>query len=155
LCLKWITVSDVTECDDILSRGAELRRQVLGPDWVAADPTDAEDPMSHFIAATLRTTWAGTWAREGLDLRSRSIVTLTVMTALGRTDELALHIRGALRNAWLAPAEIREILLHTAPYLGFPAAQSALRTLKAVLNERAAAGESPRATVEGSPDAHR
>jgi 4-carboxymuconolactone decarboxylase len=126
---------DASEVGDAMARGAELRRQVLGPDWVASDPVDDSDPMTHFVAATLAATWAGVWARPGLDLRSRSITTLTLMTALGRTEELALHVRGALRNGWLDAVELREVLLHTAPYLGFPAAQSALRTLKSVLAE--------------------
>ena len=77
------------------------------------------------------------WAREGLDHRTRSCMTLALMCALGHDDELAMHVRAALRNG-LTAADISEVLLHTAVYAGVPAANSALKIAKAVLEEEGA-----------------
>jgi alkylhydroperoxidase/carboxymuconolactone decarboxylase family protein YurZ len=76
------------------------------------------------------------WTRDGLDRRSRSMVTLAVLTALGREQELALHVRGALRNG-LSREEIGEVLLHTAVYAGVPAANAAFALAQRVFDEEA------------------
>lgn len=79
--------------------------------------------------------WGDVWARPGLDRRSRSILNLGMLIALGKTHELAVHVRGALNNG-LTPDEIREALLQTAIYCGVPAALEAFRVAKSVLDER-------------------
>jgi 4-carboxymuconolactone decarboxylase len=76
--------------------------------------------------------WGGVWTRDGLDRRTRSAITLAVLTALGREHELAMHVRAAVRNG-LAPAEIAEVLLHTAVYAGVPAANRAFAVLQETL----------------------
>jgi 4-carboxymuconolactone decarboxylase len=76
------------------------------------------------------------WTRDGLDRRTRSAITMAVLTALGREDELALHVGAARRNG-LSDEEIAEVLLHTAVYAGVPAANSAFAVAKRVLAEPA------------------
>jgi 4-carboxymuconolactone decarboxylase len=74
------------------------------------------------------------WARPGLDRRTRSAITLALLTALGRDEELAMHVRAARRNG-LSPEEIGEVLLHTAVYAGVPAANAAYAIARRVLEE--------------------
>jgi alkylhydroperoxidase/carboxymuconolactone decarboxylase family protein YurZ len=82
-----------------------------------------------------RYAWGAIWTRPGLDRRQRSLVTLTALVALGHHEELALHLRGAVRNG-LSQAEIREALLQTAIYCGVPAANSAFRVAQDVLGDQ-------------------
>jgi 4-carboxymuconolactone decarboxylase len=78
--------------------------------------------------------WGGVWTRPGLDRRMRSAITLAALTALGRENEIAMHVRAALRNG-LTPAQISEVLLHTAAYAGVPAANAAFAIAQRVLAE--------------------
>jgi 3-oxoadipate enol-lactonase/4-carboxymuconolactone decarboxylase len=89
---------------------------------------------SDFQDLITRYAWGEIWTRPGLDRRSRSIVTLTALVALGHDEELALHVRGALRNG-LSEEEIKEVLLQTAVYCGVPAANSAFRVAQRVMAE--------------------
>src|SRR5689334_21540524 len=92
--------------------GMNVRRQVLGDAHVdrAIDRTTYfTDPFQEFI---IRYAWGGVWTREELDRRTRSVITLSVLTALGRENEIAMHVRAALRNG-LTPEEIGEIFIHT------------------------------------------
>jgi 4-carboxymuconolactone decarboxylase len=84
-----------------------------------------------------RYAWGGVWARPGLDRRTRSCITLATLTALHCRDEIALHVRAALRNG-LTADEISEVLLHTAVYAGVPAANEAFRIAQDVLAEEGA-----------------
>ena len=79
------------------------------------------------------------WTREGLDRRTRSAVTLAILTALGRENELAMHVRAARGNG-LTPDEIAEVLLHTAVYAGVPAAYAAFAIAQQVLAEEDSGG---------------
>jgi 3-oxoadipate enol-lactonase/4-carboxymuconolactone decarboxylase len=99
-----------------------------------------------FDAFATRVAWGEIWARPGLDRRTRSCLTLTALTALGRLGELAEHTRAALRSG-LTPAEIEEVLMHTAVYCGLPAARAAVDTVRTVI---AAAGTGP-AAAPGRP----
>jgi 4-carboxymuconolactone decarboxylase len=81
--------------------------------------------------------WGAVWGRPGLDVKSRSLVTVSILIALGRTTELAVHINGALNNGW-TKAELQEILIHSSAYCGWPAALEASRVAKEVLDQRAA-----------------
>jgi 4-carboxymuconolactone decarboxylase len=113
-----------------------IRREVLGDEHVdraIERTTEFTAPFQDFIT---RYAWGGVWAREGLDRRTRSAITLAVLTALGREHELAMHVRAALRNG-LSPAEIGEVLLHTSVYAGVPAANRAF----AIADEVIAAGD--------------
>jgi len=114
--------------------GTQIRRQVLGDEHVdraAADTTDFTADFQDFIT---RYAWGTVWARPGLDRRTRSAITLAVLTSLGRDHELAMHVRAARRNG-LSDAEIGEILLHTAVYAGVPAANLAFVIAQQVLDE--------------------
>jgi 4-carboxymuconolactone decarboxylase len=122
--------TDASRCE----RGMEIRRAVLGDahvDRAIAGAIPFTEPFQDFIT---RVAWGDIWAREGLDRRTRSAITLAVLTALGREGELELHIRGAIRNG-LSAEEIAEVLLHTAVYAGVPAANAALALARRVLAE--------------------
>jgi 4-carboxymuconolactone decarboxylase len=129
--------------DDGLDAGMRVRRAVLGDahvDRAIERSTEFTAPFQEFIA---RYAWGGVWTREGLDRRTRSVITLSVLTALGRENEIAMHVRGALRNG-LTPAEIGEILIHTSIYAGVPVANSAF----AIADEVIAAESEPGGLVD-------
>jgi 4-carboxymuconolactone decarboxylase len=110
----------------------QTRREVLGDEHVdraVAGTTEFTAPFQDFIT---RYAWGEIWNRPGLTRPQRSMVTLAVLTALGRHEELAMHVRAALRNG-LTPEEIREVLLHTAVYAGVPAANSAFAIAKSTI----------------------
>ena len=110
--------------DPQYEQGMAVRREVLGDEHVdraIARTTEFTAPFQDFIT---RYAWGGVWSREGLDRRTRSAITLAVLTALGREHEIAMHVRAALGNG-LSPAEIGEVLLHTSVYAGVPAANRA------------------------------
>jgi 4-carboxymuconolactone decarboxylase len=118
--------------DDSHEAGMEVRRAVLGDahvDRAIERTTEFTAPFQDFIT---RYAWGGVWTRDGLDRRTRSVVTLSVLTALGRENEIGMHVRAALRNG-LTPEEIGEILIHTAIYAGVPAANSAFAIADAVI----------------------
>lgn len=120
--------------DDLYDSGMRTRREVLGDEHVdraIERTTDFSAPFQDFIT---RFAWGSVWTRDGLDRRTRSTVTLAVLTALGRENELAMHVRAARRNG-LTAAEIGEVLLHTAVYAGFPAANAAFAIAERVLAE--------------------
>ena len=119
---------------DAYEDGMKVRREVLGDEHVdraVEATTPFTEPFQDYIT---RCAWGGVWTREGLDRRTRSAITVAVLTALGREDELALHVRAARRNG-LSEEEIAEVLLHTAVYAGVPAANSAFAVAKRVLAE--------------------
>jgi 4-carboxymuconolactone decarboxylase len=120
--------------DPLYDEGMEVRRSVLGDahvDGAIERTTEFTAPFQEFIT---RYAWGTIWAREGLDRRTRSAVTLGVLTALGREHEIAMHGRAALRNG-LSPQEIGEILLHTSIYAGLPVANRAFAIADEVLRE--------------------
>ena len=120
--------------DDAQERGMNVRREVLGDEHVDRSIERSTPYTQDFQDFITRYAWGEIWSRPGLDRRTRSCVTLTVLVALGRFDELALHIRGARRNG-LSPDEISEVLLQTAVYCGVPAANSAFHVFQRVLDE--------------------
>jgi 4-carboxymuconolactone decarboxylase len=114
--------------------GERVRREVLGDahvDRAIAATTALTAPFQAFLT---RAAWGEVWSRPGLPRRERSMVTLAVLVALRAEDELELHLRAALRNG-VTPAEIGEVLLHTALYAGLPAANAAFRIAQRVLQE--------------------
>jgi 4-carboxymuconolactone decarboxylase len=114
--------------------GMRVRRAVLGDahvDRAIERTTDLTEPFQDFIT---RYAWGGVWTRDGLDRRTRSCITLAILTTLRAEDEIAMHVRAALRNG-LSAIEIREVLLHTAVYAGVPAANTAFAIAQRVLDE--------------------
>jgi 4-carboxymuconolactone decarboxylase len=121
--------------DDRFDAGMRVRREVLGDDHVdrataATTPLDAD--FQRFITETA---WGSVWTRhDQLDRRTRSFVTIALLTALRQERELAMHIRAGLRNG-LTPAEITEVIMHTAVYAGVPAANAAIAVAKETLSD--------------------
>jgi 4-carboxymuconolactone decarboxylase len=112
--------------------GMRVRREVLGDEHVdraVARTTEFTAPFQDFIT---RYAWGEVWTRPGLARRERSMITLAMLATLGRDEELAMHVRAALRNG-LTPAEIREVLLQVAIYAGVPAANRAFAIAAGVL----------------------
>ena len=117
-----------------MSEGMRVRREVLGDahvDRAEARRTDFTADFQDFIT---RYAWGEIWTRPLLDRRTRSCITLTALVAGGHLEELALHVRGAVRNG-LSADEIKEVLLQTAVYCGVPAANSAFAVAQRVLIE--------------------
>jgi 4-carboxymuconolactone decarboxylase len=122
-----------TESSKDFDKGLARRRQVMGDDFVDkafGNATDFTMPIQQFIT---RNAWGDTWQRPGLDLKTRSLITVAFLTALGKQHELKGHVRGALNNG-ATPAEIQEVLLHASIYCGLPAAVEAFRTAAEVVD---------------------
>ncbi|MEU8309616.1 4-carboxymuconolactone decarboxylase [Actinomadura sp. NPDC048955] len=117
------------------ARGMSTRREVLGDAHVDRAEARKDGFTADFQDLITRYAWGEVWSRPGLDRRTRSCITLTAMVAGGHLDELAMHVRAALRNG-LTPDEIGEVLLQTAIYCGVPAANAAFAVAQRVLTER-------------------
>ena len=117
-------------------RGMRVRREVLGDEYVDAAVKRTTALDADFQDLITRYAWGEIWTRPGLDRRTRSAVTLTALVALGRLDELALHVRAARRNGMTAD-EIAEVLLQCAVYCGVPAANAAFAVARRVLGDDA------------------
>jgi 4-carboxymuconolactone decarboxylase len=113
-------------------RGMKVRREVLGDEHVDAAIEHTSAFTADFQDFITRYAWGEIWTRPGLDRRTRSCITLTALVALGKLDELEMHVRAALRNG-LTRDEIKEVLLHSAIYCGVPAANSAFAVAHRVL----------------------
>lgn len=119
--------------DKDFDKGLATRKQVMGEDFVARAFASASEftlPIQHYIT---RNAWGDVWQRPGLDLKTRSLVTVAFLTALGRQHELKGHVRGALNNGATAQ-EIQEVLLHASIYCGLPAAVDAFRSAAEVVD---------------------
>jgi 4-carboxymuconolactone decarboxylase len=114
-------------------RGLPLRTQVMGEAYVAralGAVTAFSEPIQDHITAKA---WGDVWQRPGLDLKTRSMITVAILTALGKQHELKGHVRGALNNG-VTPQELQELLLHAAVYCGVPTAVDAFRTAAEVVD---------------------
>jgi 4-carboxymuconolactone decarboxylase len=120
--------------DDAHERGMKVRREVLGDEHVDAAVERTSDFTADFQDLITRYAWGEIWTRPGLDRRTRSASTLTALIALGRFEELRMHLRAALRNG-LEEDEIKEVLLQSAIYCGVPAANTAFAVAQEVLDE--------------------
>jgi len=128
-------VSREEEAMEPPGRGEEMRRRVLGSDHVdraIAATTGLDRGFQEWITDAI---WEGIWGREGLDVRTRSMITIAILGALSN-DELELHLR-ATKNTGVTPEEVSEILLHVAAYAGAPAANKAFGLMKRILEEEA------------------
>jgi 4-carboxymuconolactone decarboxylase len=113
----------------------QIRREVLGDDHVDAAVERTTEFTADFQDLITRYAWGEIWTRPGLDRRQRSCITLTALVALGRLEELEMHVRAARRNG-LSADEIKEVLLHSAIYCGVPAANAAFAVAQRVLAEQ-------------------
>lgn len=118
--------------DERRERGMKIRREVLGDAHVDRAQANTTPLTREFQDLITRYAWGEIWARPGLDRRTRSCITVAMTVALNRPDELALHLRAALRNG-VTVEELREVLLQTVIYCGVPAAHMAFRVAEEVL----------------------
>lgn len=114
-------------------KGLATRRAVLGDAYVDGALAKAAPFAVPLQELVTRHAWGNTWQRSGIDLRTRSIVTVSMLVALGRMHELKIHVRGALNNG-VTKEELQEIFLHASVYCGFPAAVDAFRTAAEVID---------------------
>ena len=124
---------------DRYEKGTAVRRAVLGNAYVDRKTEQTHAFDDEYQRYVIEAVWGEVWAREGLDRRSRSLITLAIAAAQGRMEEVALHIRGA-RNNGVTPEELKELMLHVAVYAGVPAANEAHRIAKRVLAEEMVEG---------------
>lgn len=112
--------------------GLRARREVLGDDHVAAAEARTTPFDTAFQRFITETAWGSVWARPDLDRRTRSLVTIAILAALGR-EELEMHLR-AIRNTGASPEEVAEVLLHVAVYAGVPAAHAAFELARSIFD---------------------
>lgn len=120
--------------DQRYEQGMRVRRAVLGDDHVnkaEANKTEFDADFQHFITETA---WGNVWSRPGLDRKTRHLLTIAMLAALGREHELAMHIR-ATRNTGVTPDEVKEVCLQVAIYAGVPAANTAIAIAKEVYSK--------------------
>jgi 4-carboxymuconolactone decarboxylase len=108
----------------LFEQGLEKRRDVLGSEYVDASLSESDEFMMAFQRAVTELAWGWAWSRPGLDAKTRSMINLAMLTALGRFDELGIYVKGALRTG-VTVEEIQEVLLHAIPYCGTPAGRQA------------------------------
>jgi 4-carboxymuconolactone decarboxylase len=117
---------------EMFENGLQTRREVLGADYVDASLAQADDFMMAYQRIATEWAWDYAWNRPGLDRRTRSLLNLAMLTAMGKSAELKLHVKGALNNG-VTVEEIKEVLLHASVYCGIPAGLEAFRSAHEVL----------------------
>lgn len=133
-------MSSEQELRDLFAKGLEVRRAVLGAEYVDQSLAQADDFMMAFQHLTTEMCWGYVWTRPGLDRKTRSLLNLAMLTALGKVPEIKLHVKGALNNG-VTVGEIKEVLLHAAVYAGIPAALDAFKAAHEVLVAEGVLGE--------------
>lgn len=141
------------QTEELFNLGLAVRREVLGRAYVDRSLADADDFMMPFQELTTSWCWGYTWTRDGLDRRTRSLLNLAILTALGRASELRLHVRGALNNG-VTREEIREVLLHATVYCGIPAGLEGFRAAREELiaSDESSGTTASRASNEADTD---
>lgn len=122
------------EMSDCFKRGLKTRREVLGAEYVDKSLEQADEFSWAMQELTTEWCWDGTWNRPGLDRRSRSILNLGMIAAVGRSHEFKIHVRGAFNNG-ITKEELKEILIQIGTYCGVPAAMDCFRVAQEVLKE--------------------
>ncbi len=125
------------ETEKLFEEGLQVRREVLGKEYVDGSIAKADDFMMAFQHITTEWCWGYAWTRDGLDKKTRSMLNLAMLTALKAPNEIKLHVRGALHNG-VTVDEIKEILLHATVYSGIPAGLEAFKAAHSVLVEEGA-----------------
>ncbi|PSS27735.1 hypothetical protein M430DRAFT_131555 [Amorphotheca resinae ATCC 22711] len=127
--------------ETLYATGLAMRKRVVGEDYVAAAlEKGSSDFLRPWQQLATEAAWGTVWSRPGLDLKTRSLLNLVMLTALGKWTELGTHMRGAVRNG-ASEVEIREALLQASIYCGMPAGMEAFRVADRVLNEMEERGE--------------
>ncbi len=120
--------------DELFERGLEIRKSVLGAEFVDKTIAAADDfnmPLQRLVTEYC---WGACWGRDGLPKKTRSLLNIAMISSLNRNHELRLHVKGAIRNG-CTREEIREVLLQVAIYCGVPAAVDSFRVAKEALAE--------------------
>jgi 4-carboxymuconolactone decarboxylase len=110
--------------NDLFDRGLQVRREVLGVEYVDANLADTDDFMMTFQRIVTEWAWGYAWSRPGLDRKTRSILNLGILAALGRAQELGIYVKAALTSG-VTVDEIKEILVHATVYCGTPSGRQA------------------------------
>jgi 4-carboxymuconolactone decarboxylase len=126
--------------EDLYSVGLDVRRDVLGADYVDAGLATSDDFMMGFQEAVTTLAWGYSWSRPGLDRRTRLILTLGILAGLGRHEELGIYAQGAVRNG-ITVDEIKEVLLHVTSYCGTPAGRQSFLAVHEALGQIGALGD--------------
>jgi 4-carboxymuconolactone decarboxylase len=136
----------------LFAKGAALRSQVLGADHVARNGGTDIDAATQLQRLMTEVGWGTFWPRGVLELKTRSLVTVAMLIALGRPHELKIHLRGSLNNG-ASREEVRELVIHAIPYCGFPAAIDAMRVVDVLFAELDAAQSDAAQSDAAEPDA--
>jgi len=126
--------------NEAFKAGLAVRKKVLGDKYVSESLAQADEftePLQQYLTEHA---WGAVWVREGLSLKTRSMLNLAILTAINRPNELRLHLRGALNNG-VTREEIGEIFLHCGVYCGAPAALDSFKVAKQVFAEDAGSGK--------------
>jgi 4-carboxymuconolactone decarboxylase len=126
--------------DDRFEKGMAIRKSVLGAEHVARAEANKTEFDADFQRIITESAWGSVWTRSGLDKKTRHMLTIAMLAALGKHDELAMHIR-ATRNTGVTSDEVREVLLQVSVYAGVPAANSAFAIAKRVYKELESEGK--------------
>ncbi|MDJ0926841.1 MAG: carboxymuconolactone decarboxylase family protein [Gammaproteobacteria bacterium] len=113
--------------------GLRLRKEVLGEDYVGkalGNATDFDQPLQTLLTENC---WGEVWSRDGISLQTRSLITIAILASMRASQELQVHVRGALNNGCTVQ-EIREVLLHATVYCGAPVGIEAFRAARAVID---------------------
>ena len=124
----------MTKIPELFDRGIAVRKEVLGRAYVEGALKSATPFTEDFQTLVTQCAWGGIWSRPGLDRKTRSMLTIAMLAALGQHQELKLHIR-ATRNTGVSQEEVKEILLQVAIYAGVPAANSAFEDARQAYEE--------------------
>lgn len=118
--------------EKLFDKGLPIRREVLGAEYVDGSMARADDFMMAFQRITTSWAWGMAWGDPTLDRKTRSLINLAMLTAMGKTPEVKLHVKGALNNG-VTVDEIKAVLLHAAAYCGIPAALDSFKAAHEVL----------------------
>ena len=121
---------------DMFEKGLKVRKEVLGEDYVNRSIAGADEFSRTMAEWSTEFCWGALWTRPGLDRKTRSIINLAMLSALGKPHELKLHVKGALKNG-VTVEEIKEVLLQVAVYCGIPAGIDSFRNAREALKEAA------------------
>jgi 4-carboxymuconolactone decarboxylase len=124
--------------EDRFNAGLQVRREVLGDEYVDRAAANADSFTQDLQDYLNKFCWGVAWTRTGLDRRTRSLITLAILGAAGKTTEIKTHTLGALRNG-CTPEEIKEVFLHLATYVGVPSTVEAFRAAQPVVTEHSKA----------------
>jgi alkylhydroperoxidase/carboxymuconolactone decarboxylase family protein YurZ len=121
--------------EERLARGSAMRRKVLGDEWVERSARSRNAFNAEWLDTIIKSPWGDIWTRPHLDQRTRRVLVIGTLLALGRWDEFRLHVRAAVTAGGFSPDDIKEIILQQSSYCGVPAGNHAFKLAEEVLRE--------------------